>query len=300
MFVYDNFVRFKVDVTNNGIGEYNKYVLAPLFIINEITGTGEMVTYQNQAVNIPAGTTTTLYFDFDNLGYGYKYALNIYARNENDSLKNLVLPGQSKIYEIVHGVVVWTGDGERMGYQPYDGFQVPASAAAVNLEGLELNSTVPNATPNCLYYLGSDEAVPAGLEGRNVIKGNVAQGRILKADMTWEPCYIVRIGNSFAHGETIHAAQRDAMQKHMSDAPEEERLKMFTDKFPTLDTVVTAKELFDWHNILTGSCMMGRKQWCINHNINVDADTFTVKQFIKLTQNAFGGRTIKKLTQLYN
>jgi hypothetical protein len=178
MYVYDNFVRFKVDITNNGAGEYNKYVLAPLFIINEITGTGEMVTYQNQAVDIPAGTTKTLYFDFDNLGYGYKYALNIYARNENDSLKNLVQPGQSKIYEIVHGVVVWTGDGERMGYQPCDNFQVPAAAAAVNLEGLEMNSIVPNANPNCLYYMGREEAVPAGLEGRNVIKGNVAQGTI--------------------------------------------------------------------------------------------------------------------------
>ena len=65
-----------------------------------------------------------------------------------------------------------------MGYQPYDNFQVPAAAAAVNLEGLEMNSIVPNANPNCLYYMGREEAVPAGLEGRNVIKGNVAQGTI--------------------------------------------------------------------------------------------------------------------------
>jgi hypothetical protein len=131
------------------------------------------------------------------------------------------------------------------------------------------------------------------------IKGNIAKCRILQADMTFKPCYVVRIGNSFAHGETIHEAQRDAMQKHMSDAPEDERLKMFTDKFPTLDTVVTAKELFDWHNVLTGSCMMGRQQWCRDHGVNVETDTFTVKEFIQLTKDSYGGATIKKLIELY-
>ena len=172
------------------------------------------------------------------------------------------------------------GDGSGYGYGSGSGYGSLLSIKKVGDDNIYNIDEVPTAIDN--------------------IKGNVAQGRILKADMTWEPCYIVRIGNSFAHGETIHDAQRDAMQKHMSDAPEEERLKMFTDKFPTLDTVVTAKELFDWHNILTGSCMMGRKQWCKDNGVNVDTDTFTIKQFIKLTQNAFGGSTIKKLTQLYN
>ena len=178
MTVFDNFVRFKVDITNNGVGEYTKYVLAPLFIINEITGTGEMVTYQNQSLSIAAGETKTLYFDFDNLGYGYKYALNIYARNENDSLKNLVQPGQSKIYTIAHGVVVWTGDGTRMGYRPDEGFVVPANATAVDIENLGIITIVPSANPNCLYYMGAGDAVPAGLVGKNIIKGNVAQGEI--------------------------------------------------------------------------------------------------------------------------
>ena len=140
------------------------------------------------------------------------------------------------------------------------------------------------------------DGVPTAIDH---IKGNVAQGRILQADMTWKPCYVVRIGNSFAHGETIHDAQRDAMQKHMSNAPEEERLKMFTDKFPTIDTIVTAKELFDWHNILTGSCMMGRKQWCHDKGIDVDTQSFTVKEFVRLTKDSFGGNTIKKLIDLY-
>ena len=140
------------------------------------------------------------------------------------------------------------------------------------------------------------DGVPTAIDN---IKGNIAKGRVLQADMTWEPCYIVRIGNSFAHGETIHDAQRDAQQKHMKSAPIEERLNMFKDRFPDFDEPVPAKDLFDWHNTLTGSCMMGRKQWCKDHGINVDADTFTVKEFIELTKDSYGGETIRKLIGLY-
>ena len=177
MVIYDSYVKFKVDITNNGTGEYNKYVLAPLFIVDEI-GHGEMVTYQNQSLSIAAGETKTLYFEFDNLAYGSRYALNIYARNENDSLKNLVGSGQSKVYYIAQGLVAWTGDGTRSGYLPVDGMAIPANAAAVNLEGLNLSSVVANSNPNCLYYLGADDAIPAGLEGKNIIVNGVAQGNI--------------------------------------------------------------------------------------------------------------------------
>ena len=140
------------------------------------------------------------------------------------------------------------------------------------------------------------DEVPTSIDN---IKGNIAQGRILRADMTWKPCYVVRVGDCFAHGETIHEAQRDAMQKHMQSAPIEERLQMFKDRFPSAAEKIPAKELFDWHNTLTGSCLMGRKQWCSDHNINVETDTFTVSEFIALTKDSYGGEKIKKLAKLY-
>ena len=132
------------------------------------------------------------------------------------------------------------------------------------------------------------------------IKGNIAKGRILNEDMTFTPCWVVRIGNSFAHGDTLHDAQRDAQAKHMRNASEEERLKIFVDQFPSLDMTVPAKELFNWHNILTGSCLMGRKHWCEQMGIDVEHEIFTVRKFIELTEGAYGGQTIKKLTELYN
>jgi len=180
MNIYDSYIKFKVDVTNhNTEGEYNRYILAPLFIVDE-NGKGQMVTYLSRNVVIPAGETQTFYFEFDNLAFGSRYALNIYGRNENDSTKNLVPPGGSKIYTINHGMVVWDGNGTRTGLRPYEGITVPANAAAVSVEGLNLSSITPNDNPNTLYYLGNDNrAILSGLEGKNVIMNNVAQGDIV-------------------------------------------------------------------------------------------------------------------------
>lgn len=170
--LYDSYANFKVDITNNGTGDYDKYVLAPLFIITA-TG-GQMVTYKQADLSIKAGETKTLYFNFDNLAYGERYALNIYGRNENDSLKNLVKSGESIIYNVEHGVVVWTEDGQRIGSAASSDVSVPANALAVRLEGCDVTTVHPNANPNTIYLLGGSQATPAGLEGKNVVYGQTA------------------------------------------------------------------------------------------------------------------------------
>ena len=175
MIIYDSHIKFKVDVTNNNTeGEYNRYILAPLFIVDE-NGHGSMITYLSKNVIIPAGETQTFYFEFDNLAYGSVYALNIYGRNENEVTTNLVKPGESKYYTIDRGMVVWDGHGNRVGYKAYNGIRVPDNAVAVSLEGLNLTSLIPNENPNTLFYIGQgSKYVPAGLESKNVIQNNVA------------------------------------------------------------------------------------------------------------------------------
>ena len=182
--IYDSSARFKATITNHSEGEYNKYVLAPLFIVKRnddgTIGAGSMVTYKQQTVSIPAGGSVTYYFDFDNLAYGSTYSMNIYARNnvpqeeEGSHVENIVEKGKSKYYEIERGVITWKGDGTRKGYKPAEGFAIPEDVAAVSLEGLTLNGIVANSNPNTLYFLGEGETVPTGLEGRNVVVGTQA------------------------------------------------------------------------------------------------------------------------------
>ena len=129
------------------------------------------------------------------------------------------------------------------------------------------------------------------------VKGQVARGAIVRADLTLDPCYIARVGNSFAHGENIRKAVEDATAKDMQDRPLEERIAMFVQVHPDLDTPYG--DLFQWHNTLTESCRMGRENWCREHGLN-PTDSITVRQFIEGTKDYFGGGAIRQLAKKYD
>ena len=130
------------------------------------------------------------------------------------------------------------------------------------------------------------------------IKGNIAKGYILNGDSSLTPCYVVKTNNLFAHGETLHEAQRALQEKLFEDMDEDERIEMFITEFPTLNTMVKNQELFDWHNKLTGSCRMGREQFVKNNSIDLDG-SMLVCDFIELTKDSYGGDVIKKLAEKY-
>ncbi len=188
--IYDSHARFSAAITNHSNGNYNKYVLAPLFLVTmDDEGNVEdasMVTYQQLTISLAAGETKTYYFDFYNLAYGSTYSLNIYARNnvpdtqEGSHVDNIVEPGHSIYYDVKPGIISWTADGARTGVKPVEGYQVPANAAAVSLEALTLNNIVPNQNPNTIYFLDENATVPASLNGLNIVKGATAQSIALK------------------------------------------------------------------------------------------------------------------------
>ena len=130
------------------------------------------------------------------------------------------------------------------------------------------------------------------------VKGNYAKGYTIQRDLTLKPCYIAKVGDFFAHGATLQDAIKDAQIKHDTNLPEEERIQMFVKEFKSKG-LYPAKLFFDWHNILTGSCEYGRKDFCRVNNIDIENDMMTVKEFLSLTKNAYGRDIIEKLIQLY-
>lgn len=81
--------------------------------------------------------------------------------------------------------------------------------------------------------------------------------------------------------------------------PIEKRIEKFSDQWPDADTKIPARDLYDWHHILTGSCEMGRNQFARDHGIDIDNDSFTVKEFIQLTKDSYGSDAIRKLAKSY-
>ena len=131
------------------------------------------------------------------------------------------------------------------------------------------------------------------------VHSNVAQGYILENNVYLKSCYIVKEGNHFAHGETLHDAYAALQEKMYDDSTEEERIAAFKEKFPEYNTPYDNADLFTYHHILTGSCRMGRENFVKNHGLSLDGKT-TVKEFIELTEDSYGGDIIKKLKDEYN
>ena len=125
------------------------------------------------------------------------------------------------------------------------------------------------------------------------VRGNVAHGVILNRDLTTTNCYVAKQDNIFAHGETLAKTMEALRDKLFADMPEEERIETFLKE--TADgKAYPAQYFYDWHHRLTGSCDMGRRQFARDHGIDVDNTTMTLREFLALTKDAYGGSVIRK------
>ena len=127
------------------------------------------------------------------------------------------------------------------------------------------------------------------------IKGNVAKGYLLKKDLRLEPCYIVKGGGFFSHGETLKKANEALQEKIIENMDTEETIEAFLKVFDVPNKKYPAKDFYKWHHILTGSCEMGRAAFVKNGGYDLEHDKFTVWEFIEITQNSYGGEIVKQI-----
>lgn len=126
---------------------------------------------------------------------------------------------------------------------------------------------------------------------------NAAKGRVLMSDFTTKDCYVVKSEDGiFAHGDTLREAMDALLEKQFDDMPEAKRIEAFLEAHSE-DKKYPAQDLFDWHHRLTGSCMAGRKAFCLNHQIDLEHDSFTVDEFISLTKDDYGGAVIRNMAK---
>ena len=131
------------------------------------------------------------------------------------------------------------------------------------------------------------------------IHGNVAKADILRKDLTLKPCYVVKGGGFFAHGETLREAQEALEAKIMENMSVEERIDKFIAEFKS-GQKYPARDFWNWHHMLTGSCEMGRNEFARDHGIDLENDNLTPEEFIKLTENAYGREVIRQLKERFS
>ena len=125
------------------------------------------------------------------------------------------------------------------------------------------------------------------------VRGNIASGFILGADLQLMPTYIARVGNNFAHGKTIQEALADAQAKHDVNLPLKDRVTEFLKRYPA-DSFHSGRDLFEGHRLLTGSCRQGREQFVRDNGIDLDT-MFTLDEFVSITKSAYGSEAVKAL-----
>ena len=131
------------------------------------------------------------------------------------------------------------------------------------------------------------------------VHGNIARGAAINSDLTLADCYIAKYEDYFAHGETAKQAMADAQSKAYQNKPIEERIDYVIEKYPDVDVLIEHSALFSLHNFLTGSCLLGRKEFAKSHAIDPEHGSMTMREFINLTKGAYGGDNIRQLADAY-
>ena len=124
-----------------------------------------------------------------------------------------------------------------------------------------------------------------------------AKGYILEPCLTITPCYIAKQESYFAHGKTLSEAVSTVAKKAFEDMSEEDRIAEFW-KCHENGVKYPARDLYDWHHRLTGSCEMGRNTFAAEHGIDLNSDMFTVAEFVELCGKSYGGEIIRKLAEV--
>ena len=131
------------------------------------------------------------------------------------------------------------------------------------------------------------------------VHGNIARGATINSDLSLADCYIAKCRDYFAHGETAKQAMADAQSKAWQNKPIEERIDYVIGKYPNVDVPIEHSALFSLHNFLTGSCLFGRQEFAKSHSLDPNHGTMTMREFIHLTKNAYGGDNISQLADAY-
>ena len=130
------------------------------------------------------------------------------------------------------------------------------------------------------------------------VHGDFAKGAILNSDLTLTLCYIARQEGKYAHGKTLREARAAVLEKIFDDIPEEERIAAFVEAHKP-GVVYSDADFFDWHHKLTGSCEMGRMAFAKARGLDDLTGSRTVREFIALCENDYGGEIIKQLKPYY-
>ena len=160
-YLYGNVFRATIKMRNDTNTDYDGTLLWKL-LPSSYSGTFYL---ESQSVKVPKNSTVDVVIEMDDLDMNEPYYRLCYCHKKGDK-HTAIWDGY---YDPQPAIMTYDKDGNKVITKPTTTFEVPDYALSIDLTGTEIGTVTPNSNPNCLYILGSTEAAPTGLTGKNVI-----------------------------------------------------------------------------------------------------------------------------------
>lgn len=166
--VIGNLLAGTLTISNTGSSSYVGDVEVVLWDLVEST-----YSSTSSFLNVASGATAEIPFDYRNLKNDGNYFIALYYPDENSPF------AYSNEFYILPAGMMMLNDGTTLITLPDESgsLEVPDNAVSVDMTGIasEIITITPCANPNTLYIIGESETLPAGLTGKNIVKGTHAE-----------------------------------------------------------------------------------------------------------------------------
>lgn len=187
-------------------------------------------------------------------------------------------------------LAVSSGFGDGSGFGSGDGYGYGYGFGSGDGDGYGYGSGLLSFNGQNVYYI---DRLPTVIEH---VRGNLAKGFVINKDLTTRRCCVVKGNDLFAHGDTVKEAEKALEDKIFETMSNSEKIDAFLEAYK-LGVKYPAKDFYEWHLKLTGSCAFGRDAFCQAHGIDLENGLYTVEEFIEITKNDYGSSVIGQIEE---
>ncbi len=170
---YGNFLKGTMTVKNNGSQDFAGMVDVQWWRDGKngywYGGSSQKLYYE-----IPAGSTATADFFFDNLQIGDTYRLRQGYTTQDGELSNGGIWDGDQ-WNLKAGALSWSKNGTVSGANVTSTYKAVASAAGIWFCQATPSTVTASSNANVIYCFDNGATIPTGLEGKNVVVGNEAE-----------------------------------------------------------------------------------------------------------------------------
>ena len=163
----------KATIRNNAKTDFHGSIKLQLWNQKIGSNTAYSGPSRSYKLDIIAGKTASIEFDFDNLNEGYYYRFKVLYDAQDGTLTNGGL--WDNRWEMKAGLLKWANDGTVSGQAYSPSITTPVNACGIYADCNKITRLKANTNPNTIYAFAIGMEVPNSLDGYNTVIGNHAE-----------------------------------------------------------------------------------------------------------------------------